>query len=105
MKSDESWRPKCLGLYSSHFPQNNVSAMFWGCISYNGIGTLTPVQGNIDSEKYSEVLDQHLWPVIAKEFPNGARHFKRMCQERPFIGKLKTTLRPYNGHYSPQTLI
>ena len=49
----------------------NVSAMFLGCISYNGTGTLTPVQGNIDSGKYIEVLDQHLWPVITKEYPNG----------------------------------
>ena len=28
------------------------------------------VEGCIDSEKYIEVYDQHLWPVIAKEFPN-----------------------------------
>ena len=50
--------------------------MFWGCISYNGTGTLTPVQGNIDSGKYIEVLDQHLWPLIAKEFPNGGWTFQ-----------------------------
>ena len=75
-KSDEAWRPECLGLYSCHSPRKNVSAMFWGCISYNGIGTLTPVQGNIDSGKYIEVLDQHLWPVIAKEFPNGGWTFQ-----------------------------
>lgn len=44
--------------------------MFWGCISYNGVGTLTEVHGNIDSEKYINVLDQNLWPVIAKDFVN-----------------------------------
>ena len=66
-KSDEAWRPECLGMYSCHSPRKNVSAMFLGCITYNGIGTLTSVEGYIDSEKYIEVLDQHLWPVIAKE--------------------------------------
>ena len=75
-KSDEAWRPECLGMYSGHSPRKNVSAMFWGCITFNGIGTLTPVEGNIDSEKYIEVLDQHLWPVIAKEFPNGGWIFQ-----------------------------
>ena len=50
-KSDEAWSSGCLGLYSGHSHRKNVSAMFWGCISYNGIGTLTPVQGNIDSGK------------------------------------------------------
>ena len=44
--------------------------------SYYGINTLTPVEGNIDSGKYIEVLDQHLWPVIAKEFPNGGWTFQ-----------------------------
>ena len=75
-KSDEAWRPECLGMYSGHSPRKNVSAMFWGCITYNGIGTLTSVEGYIDSEKYIEVLDQHLWPVIAKEFPNGGWIFQ-----------------------------
>ena len=107
-KSDEAWRPECLGMYSGHSPRKNVSAMFWGCISYNGIGTLTPVDGNIDSEKYIEVLDQHLWPVIAKEFPNGAGYFRRtiarcMCQGGPIAGKLKTILKLYPGHHSPRT--
>ena len=68
-------------MYCGHSPRKNVSAMFWGCISYNGIGTLTPVDGNIDSEKYIEVLDQHLWPVIAKEFLNGGWMFQEdNCQ-------------------------
>ena len=44
--------------------------MFWGCISMNGVGTLTKVEGNIDSEKYINVLEQKLRPVIAKDFQN-----------------------------------
>ena len=58
-------------MYSGHSPHENVLAMFWGCITYNGIGAMTPVEGNMDSEMYIEVSDQHLWPVITKEFLNG----------------------------------
>ena len=28
-----------------------VGCMFWGCITYNGTATLTPVSGNINGEK------------------------------------------------------
>jgi hypothetical protein len=34
--------------------------MFWGCISYYGVGTLTPVVGNLNSEKYINNLDDNL---------------------------------------------
>jgi len=51
--------------------------MFWGCVTYHGVGTLEPVLGNIDSEKYIlvECLDQNVWPVIAKNFPDGGYIF------------------------------
>ena len=48
--------------------------MFWDRFSYNGIGMLILVQCN--SVKYVELLDQHLWPVIAEEFPNGGWIFQ-----------------------------
>jgi hypothetical protein len=45
--------------------------MFWGCISYYGVGILTPVEGNMNTEKYISVLDDNVWPVIARHFSNG----------------------------------
>jgi hypothetical protein len=33
------------------------SLMLWGCISYYGVGTLTPVVANLNSEKYINILD------------------------------------------------
>lgn len=45
--------------------QPKFSVMFWGCITYFGVGTLTPVKRNMNSVKYIEVLDENLWPVIA----------------------------------------
>ena len=68
--------PNALVCTAAILLEKKLSAMFCGCISYNCIGTLTLVQGNIDSGKYIEVLDQHLWPLIAKEFPNGGLTFQ-----------------------------
>ena len=40
------------------------------CISYYGVGTLTPVEGNMNTEKYISLLDDNVWPVIARHFSN-----------------------------------
>ena len=68
-KSDEVWR---LGQRGN----TSVSAMFWGCLTYDGVGTLDAIQGNINSEKYIDCLDRNLWPVIAKIFPTGGYIFQ-----------------------------
>ena len=44
--------------------------MFWGCISYYGVGTLKVVNANMNSDKYIEVLDECLWQVEARQFAN-----------------------------------
>jgi len=43
--------------------------MFWGCITYQGVGTFMEVDGYINSRKYINILDTYLWPVIARHFP------------------------------------
>lgn len=43
--------------------------MIWGCISWHGVGTITAVNGNINAEKYQQVLNDNLWPVIVRHFP------------------------------------
>lgn len=45
--------------------------MIWGCVTWEGVGTITAVNGNINAEKYQEILDENLWPVIARHFPAG----------------------------------
>ena len=42
--------------------------MIWGCICYDGVGTLTAVEGNINSAKYIDTLDKNLWPVAVWYF-------------------------------------
>lgn len=51
-------------------PRGRVSIMVWGCICFEGMGTLTPVEGNINAAKYIDIIDNNLWPVIARHFPN-----------------------------------
>ena len=63
-RPNEIWQPSCLGGGRSR----KLSVMFWGCISYFGVGTLVPIDGNIDSHKYTDILDRHLWPVVCKHF-------------------------------------
>ena len=43
-----------------------VSLMNWGYITYEGVGTLKVVDGNINAHKYIEVSDNFVWPVIAR---------------------------------------
>jgi hypothetical protein len=53
--------------------------MIWGCITYNGIGTLCFVEGNINAEKYINIIDTNLWPVIARHFPQDNCVSRRQC--------------------------
>jgi hypothetical protein len=38
--------------------------MVWGCITYHGVGAVTRAEGNTNSEKYIEIIDNNLWSVI-----------------------------------------
>jgi len=60
----EVWWLECLGGGRNR----KISIMFWGCISYFGVGTLVPVDGHINSQKYFNILDKNLWPVVCKYF-------------------------------------
>ena len=63
-KPGEEWLPQCLS------PDCNakMSLMIWGCITFNGVGTLTTVNGNINAAKYIEILEDNLWPVIVRHY-------------------------------------
>ena len=65
-RPNEVWRPECLGQRGGR----KISVMFWGCVTYSGVGTLVPVEGTINSAKYISILDDNLWPVITKNFTN-----------------------------------
>jgi hypothetical protein len=65
-KAEERWNTQCLGLYGSHnggAPVSNVS----GCIvCKDGVGTITDVEGNINSAKCVDIFDNNILPVVLK---------------------------------------
>jgi hypothetical protein len=67
---------ECTGIMSDREKQGTISAMFWGCITYNDIGTIIPTNGNMNSVKYIENFDNYLWLVVAKNFGNSAWIFQ-----------------------------
>ena len=75
-RCNEHLYPECTGIMSDREKQGTISAMFWGCITCNGVGTIIPINGNMNSVKYIETLDNHLWPVVAKNFGNSAWIFQ-----------------------------
>ena len=85
--------------------------MFWGCITYDGIGVLVPVDGNLNSVKYIELLDNHLWPVVTKVFGNRQFIFQDDNApsppplDRPILGNKKTAFKNSTGLHNPQTLM
>ena len=66
-KNGEGWRPDLYGPKKSSSVVYEV--MILGCICWSGVGTVTKVEGNIDAQKYIEVLDESLRPVLIRHFP------------------------------------
>lgn len=66
-KAGEEWDPPC----AAPPPGRRLNLMIWGCITYHGVGTLCVVNGNINAEKYIEIINNNLWPVVARHFHDG----------------------------------
>jgi hypothetical protein len=81
--------------------QTDPTAKFWDCLTYGAVGTLTPIEGNINSRKYIEILDGNLWPVIAKYIDRtdhiSSRRTMHQCihLDRLVHGKPKTVSTPW----------
>lgn len=71
-KDGEEWDPPCV----APPPGRRLDLMVWGCITAHGVGTLCIVDGNINAEKYIEIIDSNLWPVVAMHFPNNQYIFQ-----------------------------
>ena len=64
-KTEEGWRPDLI----KRQEQCPVKVMVWGLICFNGVGTLCKVVGNINAQKYIDILEDNIWPMIARHFP------------------------------------
>lgn len=47
-KAGEEWDPPCIARPAGR----RLDLIIWGCITYNGVGTLCVVDGNINAQKY-----------------------------------------------------
>ena len=64
----EIWQSGCLG----DGKQRKLSVTFWGYITYKGVGNLVPVDGNIDSHKYVNILETSFISVRPSVCPSHA---------------------------------
>ena len=46
------------------------SVMFWGCFYEGGLGTLVPIEGKLNSEKYINLLKEYFIPFLRQERPD-----------------------------------
>ena len=65
-KAGEEWDRDCLRTPVV----KRLSLMIWGCITYNGIGLISVLNGNMNAQNYLDVLENNLWPIFARHFPN-----------------------------------
>ena len=74
-KANERWRPECLG-YVAGRVNTNLKIMVWGCICYSGVGMLSFIDGNMNTQKYIQTLDDYLWPSVVKHFDDNSWIFQ-----------------------------
>jgi uncharacterized protein YuzB (UPF0349 family) len=55
--------PECLG-YIANVSSSNIKIIVWDCLTYYGVGTLAFIDGNMNSQKYIQTLDDNIWPVV-----------------------------------------
>lgn len=59
-KKDERYKADCL----KPTVKNSIGVMVWGCFCNNKLGPLVLVEGTLNSEKYIELLQEHLLPFL-----------------------------------------
>ena len=64
-KSGEKY---CHHDHNASSSQKNIRVMVWGCTTGSGIGSLTQVNGAINSGKYVSVLEDNVIPVMAEKY-------------------------------------
>jgi hypothetical protein len=45
--------------------------MFWGCFTFTGPSSLIPIEGMINSEKYSDILKCGVVQIMEENLSNG----------------------------------
>ena len=48
--------------FAGHEENKQISVMFWGCVTSEGVGALVPTSETTDTRKYIEILEKYLRP-------------------------------------------
>jgi len=73
--------------------------MIWGCLTFSGVGTVDFVEGNMNAKRYTDILEDNLWQVFVRHFPenncifqedNAPVHRARSVMEYQLKNKIKT---------------
>ena len=65
---DEKDRPHFI---SKCRTKRRLSMMIWGAFTINGVGILLPIEGNIDTKKYCQILQDGFLPILDWFYPEG----------------------------------
>ena len=57
--------------------KNPAKRMFWGSFSYHGVGSLYPIAGIMNGDKYMEVINNKVLTDMEEAFPNGEGIFQQ----------------------------
>lgn len=67
-KTEEKWSVMCLN-FGHLGPKTSMKLMVWGCVTFDRVGPLVFVEGNMNSNKYVQVLEDHFLPFVAQHAP------------------------------------
>ena len=51
--------------------------MYWGCFTYHGVGSITPIHGTMDANKYMPIIKDKVVPGMKETFPDGDGTFQQ----------------------------
>ena len=51
--------------------------MFWGCFGFSGIGTLVPIEGMMNSARYTELIQRTIVRDMQRAFPEAGGIFQQ----------------------------
>lgn len=86
-------RPKCAAFnprfVSPIIKHGGGSIMVWGCFSWNGVGPIHRIEGNMDAVKYVEILQNVMLPYAEENLPviwkfqqdNDPKHTSRVAKK------------------------
>ena len=63
--------------HMNQFVKNPQKRMFWGSFSYTGVGSLYPIEGIMNGDKYMQVINNKVLPDMQDAFPNNDGIFQQ----------------------------